>query len=58
MALDVTQLGGGIDRTTYVVEVLRDGDWHIVGQYTAKYHADEIADDYRSRGETVRVTYE
>ena len=58
MALDVTQLGGGINRMTYVVEVYREKVWHIVGQYSAKYQAQRIADDYRSRGEKVRITYE
>ena len=40
----------------YVVEVYRDGEWHIVGQYEVKRQADAIAADYRSRGERARIT--
>lgn len=47
-----------LSRQMYSVEVLRNGKWTMVGQYTAKYNADAIADDYRRRGETARVTFE
>jgi glycerol-3-phosphate cytidylyltransferase-like family protein len=47
-----------LSRMCYVVEVFRGGEWHIVGQYTARYNADAIARDYEARGEKTRVTYE
>lgn len=37
------------------VEVNRDGDWQLVGQYNTRKQANLIAADYRSRGETARV---
>jgi hypothetical protein len=40
------------------LEALRNGEWTIVGQYPDKESAERIAEDYRSRGETVRVTHD
>ncbi len=40
---------------THVVEVHRGDGWTIVGQYPSRRQAEMIAEDYRSRGETVRA---
>lgn len=40
----------------YYVEVWRDDEWHLVGQYHTRQQANSIARDYRSRGEKARVT--
>jgi (2Fe-2S) ferredoxin len=42
-------------RKAYCLEVCRDGEWHVVGQYREWYQAERIAEDYRARGERVRV---
>jgi len=47
-----------LSRMVFVLEVRRDGEWHIIGQYSAHYQAQRIADDYAARGEQTRITYE
>jgi len=42
----------------FVLELWRNGGWHIVGQYASRKQANLIAADYRSRGERVRVVKE
>ena len=42
----------------YVLEVWREGEWHIVGQYTYESQARAVAQDYSSRGERTRIVKE
>ena len=43
---------------TYILQVYRDGGWHIVGQYASRRQAQLIADDYRAHGERTRIVTE
>lgn len=44
--------------TTFYLEAFRDGGWTLVGQYPNRQTAEDIARDYRSRGERVRIVTE
>lgn len=37
------------------LEVYRNGEWNLVGQYSTRKQAELIAADYRSRGEKTRI---
>ena len=41
---------------TFYLEVKRNGEWTLVGQYPTQRQAELIAADYRNHGEIVRIT--